>query len=96
MASRPFSLRLPDEVSDDLKFLSSTMHRSQSSIASEILSENITEKAYRIRAIQEAKAEAKKGAFASQEAMEKWVESIGSDNELPVPEPDIFVTQTEG
>ena len=70
-------------MSNDLKFLSSAMNRSQSSIA---------EKVYRIRAIQEAKEEAKKGAFISQEAMEKWVASLGTDNELPTPEPDIFVT----
>jgi predicted transcriptional regulator len=93
MASRPFSLRLPEEVSNDLKFLSSAMNRSQSSIAAEVLAENIAEKVYRIRAIQDAKEEAKKGAFISQEAMEKWVASLGTDNELPTPEPDIFVTR---
>ncbi len=95
MTSRPFSLRLPDEVREDLKFLSSTMSRSQSSIASEVLSEKIAEKAYRIRAIQEAKLQAQEGAFISQEAMEKWVASLGTDHELPEPQPDIFVNQNK-
>ncbi len=66
------------------------MKRTQASIASEMLAKDITDKAYRARAIQEAKEEAKKGAFISQEAVEKWVASIGTDNELPLPEPDVF------
>ncbi len=55
-----------------------------------MLAEHIADKAYRIRAIQEAKAQAQKGAFISQESIENWVESIGSKNELPMPEPDVF------
>ncbi len=90
MASKPFTLRLPDEVRDDLKFLSISTNRTQSSIASEMLAEHIADKAYRIRAIQEAKTQAQKGAFISHEAIENWVESIGSENELPMPEPDVF------
>jgi len=35
-------------------------------------------------------AEADKGIFISEEAMNRWVESWGTDNELPPPEPDIF------
>ncbi len=90
MASKPFTLRLPDEVREDLKFLSASMKRTQASIASEMLAKDISEKAYRARAIQTAKEEAKKGAFISQEAVEKWVASIGTDNELPLPKPDVF------
>lgn len=40
--------------------------------------------------IKEALKEAEKGAFISQEAMEKWVDSLGSDKELPPPQPDVF------
>jgi predicted transcriptional regulator len=35
-------------------------------------------------------AEADKGIFISAEAMHRWVESWGTENELPPPEPDIF------
>ncbi len=94
MTSKPFSLRLPDEIRDDLKFLSASMNHSQSSIASEVLSERVAEKAYRIRAIQAAKKEAQKGEFISHEAMGKWIFSIGIDNELPPPKPDFFKSQT--
>lgn len=93
MANKPFTLRLPDEVRDDLKFLSTSMNRTQASIASEMLREKVSIRAQRIRAIQEAKEQAKKGAFISQEAVEKWVDSLGSDNELPLPTPDVISHQ---
>jgi predicted transcriptional regulator len=36
-------------------------------------------------------AEADKGVFISGEAMHRWIASWGTDNELPPPEPDIFL-----
>jgi predicted transcriptional regulator len=42
------------------------------------------------RLMDERIAEADKGIFISAEAMHRWVESWGTDNELPPPEPDIF------
>ena len=93
MANKPFTLRLPDEVRDDLKFLSTSMNRTQASIASEILKEKVSIRARRIRAIQEAKQQAKNGAFISQEAVEKWVDSLRSDNELPLPTADVISHQ---
>jgi predicted transcriptional regulator len=35
-------------------------------------------------------AEADKGVFISGEAMHRWIESWGTEDELPPPEPDIF------
>lgn len=40
--------------------------------------------------IRDAMAEADKGVFVSQEAVHKWMDSWDSDNELPLPEPDVF------
>lgn len=36
-------------------------------------------------------AEADKGVFISSEAMLRWIESWGTENELPPPEPDVFL-----
>ena len=36
-------------------------------------------------------AEADKGVFISGEAMHRWIESWGTENELPSPEPDVFL-----
>jgi predicted transcriptional regulator len=41
--------------------------------------------------IRDAMAEADKGVFISQEAVHKWMDSWDSDNELPLPEPDVFL-----
>ena len=90
LSTRPFTLRLPDEVREDLKFLSASTNRTQASIASDFLKEKVTAQANRIKATQDAKAEAEKGVFVSQEAMEIWIDSLGTNNELSMPKPDIF------
>lgn len=36
-------------------------------------------------------AEADKGVFISGEAMHRWIASWGTENELPPPEPDVFL-----
>jgi predicted transcriptional regulator len=43
-----------------------------------------------LAAIDEALAEADKGMFVSGEAVIEWLESWGTDNVKPSPEPDIF------
>jgi hypothetical protein len=42
-------------------------------------------------AIRKSLAEADKGVFISGEAMHRWIESWGTANELPPPEPDVFL-----
>ena len=87
---KPFTLRLPTNTRNNLKFLSAFKKRSQSSIASEILTEYTSIQFSKIKAIEEAKKQALKGAFISQEALELWVDSLGTNNELPLPQPDVF------
>ena len=48
------------------------------------------EKNLKRSAIRKATAEADKGVFVSQEKMDAWVSSWGTNSELPSPEPDIF------
>jgi len=43
----------------------------------------------KVASIRSAVAEADEGVFISQEAMDAWVASWGTDAELPPPEPDI-------
>jgi predicted transcriptional regulator len=45
---------------------------------------------YKHQALLAAIEEAEKGIFISEEAIDRWVESWGTENELPPPEPDIF------
>ncbi len=85
MASAPFSLRLKDEVRDDLEFLAKATRRSKSSLAAEVLETTISARASRLREIQEAKKAADKGGFISHDKMKAWAHSLGTDNELPAP-----------
>jgi len=41
--------------------------------------------------LEERIAEADKGVFISGDAMLRWVKSWGTENELPPPEPDVFL-----
>ncbi len=45
-------------------------------------------------AIEEAVKEADKGVFISSQAMNNWMDSWGSEKELPAAEPDIFPTKS--
>ena len=45
----------------------------------------------RTDAVRAAIAEASKGEFISQEAMDTWIDSWDSDVELPPPKPDIQI-----
>ena len=47
----------------------------------------------RARMFREAVAKADKGVFISEEKMTAWFESLGTDNELPEPEPDVFLNR---
>lgn len=41
--------------------------------------------------LEDAVREADKGVFISAEKVHEWMRSWGTDNELPRPEPDVFV-----
>ena len=45
---------------------------------------------WKVEALKRAKLEAEKGEFISHEAMGAWINSPGTDEELPVPEIDVF------
>lgn len=93
MATTQFSMRLSDELKQSLEAISKISHRSQSQIATKAIAEYVGKNEWRLKAIQEAKKEADKGVFVSQDAIIDWLDSWGSDNELPAPNADIFPTQ---
>jgi hypothetical protein len=41
--------------------------------------------------IRDAVLEAQKGVFVSQEAVHTWMDSWDTENELPMPKPDVFL-----
>ena len=90
MTTTQFSMRIPDELKKSLEVISQISHRSQSQIATKALAEYVQKNEWKLKAIQEAKKEADKGVFISQESIIDWLDSWGTGNELEAPEPDIF------
>ncbi len=90
MATTQFSMRISDELKKSLETISKISHRSQSQIATKAIAEYIEKNEWKLKASQEAKKEADKGIFVSQEAIVDWLDSWGSENELSAPQPDIF------
>lgn len=90
MTTTQFSMRLSDDLKKSLETISQISHRSQSQIATRAIAEYVKKNEWKLTAIQEAKKEADKGIFVSQDAVMDWLDSWGDENELPAPEPDIF------
>lgn len=90
MASSPFSVRLSPELKQRLDVVAESEDRSASYVATKAIEAFLDARDAKERAIEAAFREADKGIFVSQEAVHRWMDSWDTDNELPIPEPDIF------
>ncbi len=90
MATVPFSFRLDEDVKARLENEAKIEDRSAAYLVQKALEEYLDEKDYKRECIGEVIAEANKGIFVSEEAVDRWVEAWGIDHELPMPQPDIF------
>lgn len=90
MASSPFSLRLSPELKERLDAVAESEDRSASYVATKAIEAFLDARDAKDRAVDAAFREADKGIFVSQEAAHRWMNSWDTDNELPIPEPDIF------
>lgn len=54
------------------------------------MAEDSARNEWKLKAIQDAKREAEKGIFISQEATLDWLDSWGMDQEREAPMPDIY------
>jgi RHH-type rel operon transcriptional repressor/antitoxin RelB len=90
MKNSVLSLRVPPDVKADLEFLSQATKRSKAYLAAEALEQYVRRNAWKARELQEAKAEADQGIFISHDRMKAWAKSLGTEDELPAPAPDVF------
>ncbi|CAA6821932.1 MAG: Unknown protein [uncultured Thiotrichaceae bacterium] len=90
MPNVPLSLRIDAEIKERIEQEAKSLDRSSSYVVLQAISSYLKGKDEKRKAIAEAIAEADKGVFISQESMGKWVDSWGTDNELPPPEADIY------
>jgi predicted transcriptional regulator len=90
MNSVPFSLRLEPELKSRMEAEAESENSSVSDVATRAIEAFLDSRdALRLDLVA-AIAEADEGVFVSQEAVHRWMESWGTDNEMPMPEPDIF------
>jgi predicted transcriptional regulator len=85
-----FSVRLPDELRSEVDSLAVLTKRSRSFIVKEAVAAYVEDRRDYLKAIDEAVQEADKGIFVSGEAAFKWLDSIGTADEKPVPQADIL------
>ena len=87
-----FSVRLPPETKQELEEYARATKRSSAFIAKEAIEAHLAERRAYLAAIDEAIKEADEtGEFVSWEATKRWMDSWGTNNELPPPGPDIFL-----
>ena len=91
MATERLSLRIDASLKKSLEQEARREDRSASYLAVKAIEAMLRNRVERRAAISAALAEAGKGAFISQEAMDSWVASWNSDAELPPPEPDVRI-----
>lgn len=93
MATVPFSLRLDSDTKTQLEAEAKREDRSASALAVRAIKSFLQAKEAKRKAIDEAIKEADKGVFYSQEAVHTWVDSWGKGNDVPIPEPDVFLNK---
>ena len=89
MATERLSLRIDADLKRSLEREAEREERSASYLAVKAIEAMLRSRAEKRAAIRTAVAEAEEGVFISQEAMDAWVASWGTDTELLPPEPDI-------
>jgi predicted transcriptional regulator len=86
------SFRIDDRTKAALDEEASREDRSVSYIAQRAIADYLDRRAFRREQIMAAYALAEsEQAFVSDEAMLRWVDSWGGENELPAPEPDVLL-----
>ncbi len=95
----PLSLRVKPEIRKKLKIRAKNDNRSLSQMASIMLErfikeEEKKEEALKIALIQ-ADKDLEKAEFISQEAMYNWIDSLETENELPIPKEDVFFKKSK-
>ena len=90
-AESTFSVRLPEELRREVDEFAKATKRSRSFVVKEAVAAFMQEQRAYYAAIDEALAEADNGVFISGEKVMEWLASWGAKNELPPPEPDIFL-----
>ncbi len=79
----PLSIRIPEEMMEQLTELATATNRTKSFLAAEAIKNYLANQAWQIRTIKEAVAKANSGkaTFYSHENITSWLASWGTSNE---------------
>ncbi|MBL7003290.1 MAG: CopG family ribbon-helix-helix protein [Gammaproteobacteria bacterium] len=88
--SKVLSLRISDELFNQLDGLTKTTKRSRSFLTSKAIEEYISRNSWKTKELHQAVEEANKGVFVSNESVEDWLSSWGDVEEKTAPKADIF------
>src|SRR3954464_4917634 len=84
------TVRISRKTKEQLETLAENMGRSTNYVAGEALTSYISENAWQVEAIRKAVAKADAGGpFVAWEDTKRWIDSLGTDHELPPPEATI-------
>ena len=87
----PLSIRIGKNIKQELDEVAKQDNRSTSALATELIEKYLETRRNKRLAIDQALKEADNGEFVSHGEMRTWFASLGSDNELPFPKPDVTV-----
>lgn len=88
MPTTPYTIRLDDELKKALEQEASLEDRPAAQLAARAIRTMLEAKEAKRQAIDAALEEAGKGAFISEKAMNAWIDSWDTANELPMPKAD--------
>lgn len=89
MGTSPYSIRLDDDLRQSLEREAEIEDRPPAQLAVRAIRAMLDAKAEKRSAIEAALQKADQGTFISAEAMNAWIDSWDTDEELSAPTPDI-------
>ena len=94
MPTTPYTIRIDNELRQALELEAKLADQPAAQLAAQAVKSMVQTKTAKREAIEAALAEADAGRFISEDAMNLWMDSWGSTDELPMPEPDITPAQS--
>ncbi len=81
------TVRLSPEAKETLDEIARSTGRAEADLIAEAIAEYIEVQRWQVEGIERAIKEAKAGLVVPHEEVETWINSLGTENELPQPEP---------
>ena len=96
MTKTMISARIPEKLSDDLETLAALTNRSKGYLLTAALEDYVGRQAWLAKKIDAAVKAADEADMAhSNESVIAWIESWGTENPLPRPQPDIHLNRSK-